>query len=87
MYNIYYNRLGTTRHNTVFVVLRKSINYIFSKILITLEVLRGIFEIAFKLFHLLANSIFQVFSMQFVIYIVVLLCAHIISVMRSNRLT
>lgn len=38
--------------------------------------LRSIFEIAFKLSHLLANLIFQVFSMQYVIYIVVSLCAH-----------
>lgn len=61
---------------TVFVFLRKSINTFFSKILIILQMLEGVFEIAFKLFHLLANLFFQVFSIQFVIYICICVCPY-----------
>lgn len=61
---------------TVFVFLRKSINTFFSKILIILQMLEGVFEIAFKLFHLLANLFFS--SVQYTIcYIYLYMCVSI----------
>lgn len=65
MHGKYYNMLGTTWHRTIITV-------------VFFKMVKGGFEIAFKLLHLFAYLTFQVFSMQIVTYIYIYICAHTI---------
>lgn len=70
MYNIYYNRLGTTWHYNycIFSSMKKvQGNFLnnFNIFKIILQMLRGVFEMAFRLVHLPANLSFQLLSMKF----------------------